>query len=237
MIKHIPYDSLGHHNYNWLDARYHFSFARYFNPERMGFGALRVINDDRIKAGAGFETHPHENMEIITYVRSGAITHTDSKGNKGRTGRGDVQVMSAGHGIYHSEYNLESEDTTLYQIWITPKVKDVDPQWAQQAFPKTPVENELALLVSGFKADKDKGALYIHQDARIYGGRLKKGQKISHSLNQQAYMLVANGQITLNEQKTINAGDGAEIKDLDHINIHATEESEILIIEVPNVKH
>ena len=118
MITHYPYEKLGHANHGWLDARHHFNFASYQNPKRQQFGALRVINDDVIKAGAGFDTHPHKNMEIITYVRKGAITHRDSNGNVGRTVAGDVQVMSAGTGVLHSEFNLESEDTNIFQIWI-----------------------------------------------------------------------------------------------------------------------
>jgi hypothetical protein len=233
MIKHIPYESLGHHNYQWLDARYHFSFARYYNPARTGFGALRVINDDIIKAGAGFDTHPHENMEIITYVRQGAITHTDSKGNKGRTGAGNVQVMSAGSGIYHSEYNLESEETKLYQIWITPNKKNVEPRWAQKEFPQSSIKNELPLLVSGFTEDSDTNALFIHQNARIYGGRIDSRKKLTHNTKDQSYILVSEGEVKVNDTHTLQSGDGAEIKDIAAITITASKDSEILIIEVP----
>ena len=123
MIKVYPYEKLGNHDFGWLNARYHFSFARYYNPERTGFGKLLVINDDIVHAHSGFDTHPHADMEIITYVRAGAITHRDSTGNEGRTAAGDVQVMSAGTGIAHSEHNEEDEDTRLYQIWIAPREK------------------------------------------------------------------------------------------------------------------
>ena len=126
MITVYPHEQLGGANYGWLNAKHHFSFSHYYNPERMSFGALRVINDDIIKAGTGFDTHPHQNMEIITYVRKGAITHRDNQGNVGRTEAGDMQVMSAGTGITHSEYNLESQDTQLYQIWIEPNKKGGD---------------------------------------------------------------------------------------------------------------
>jgi redox-sensitive bicupin YhaK (pirin superfamily) len=143
MIKIYPYDSLGHADHGWLNARHHFSFASYQNPDRMKFGLLRVINDDIIAANSGFATHPHQNMEIITYVRSGAITHKDSKGNEGRTGAGDIQVMSAGSGIEHSEYNLENEETNLYQIWIIPNKLGVKPRWDAKEFPKDPVKNSL----------------------------------------------------------------------------------------------
>ena len=147
MIKTYTFEQLGHANHGWLDARHHFSFANYYNPERMGFGALRVINDDIIKAGAGFDTHPHKDMEIITYVRKGAITHRDSRGNQGRTEAGDVQVMSAGTGIFHSEFNLESEDTNLYQIWIEPNKIGVQPRWDAREFPTEETEGVLTLLV------------------------------------------------------------------------------------------
>ena len=145
----------------WLDARHHFSFSNYQNPKRQQFGVLRVINDDVIKAGTGFDTHPHQNMEIITYVREGAITHRDSNGNVGRTEAGDVQVMSAGTGVSHSEFNRESEDTNIFQIWIDPNQLDVKPRWDSYTFPKQPTADALMLLVSG---DGD-APLSIHQDA------------------------------------------------------------------------
>ena len=229
-MKYYPRESLGSHDYGWLKAKYHFSFADYHNKERMGFGALRVINDDTIKAGAGFDTHPHKDMEIITYVRSGAITHRDSRGNVGRTEAGDLQVMSAGTGIYHSEFNLESEDTTLFQIWIKPRQKGIEPRWDSMRFPKTSSKNSLPLLVSGL--DKSDEALYIHQDATIHGGTIDKGTQINHSINGQAYILLSKGDITLNGQH-IRQGDGAEITDLKEIKIVANQPSEILIIDVP----
>ena len=232
MIKHYPYKQLGHHDLGWLDARYHFSFAEYQNRNRMGFGALRVINDDVIMAGAGFDTHPHKDMEIITYVRKGAITHHDSQGNKGRTEAGDVQVMSAGTGIYHSEFNLESEGTNLFQIWIKPRDKGVKPQWGAMRFPKGVIEGRLPLLVSGFDDDQQDGVLYIHQDARIYGGVVEKGQSISHPITNQAYFIVSEGEVNLDGQK-LEKGDGAEITQLDMVTIDANKHSEIVIIDVP----
>jgi redox-sensitive bicupin YhaK (pirin superfamily) len=157
-----PYEKLGHADHGWLDARHHFSFASYWNPGRVQFGALRVVNDDKVAAGKGFGAHPHDNMEIITYVRQGAITHKDSLGNTGRTGAGDVQVMSAGTGVVHSEYNLEKEDTRLYQIWIMSNRENVEPRWEAREFPKAPVEKgPLPVLVSGREEDKNKGALFI----------------------------------------------------------------------------
>src|SRR6478735_12201129 len=128
-IDRRPFDSLGHANHGWLDTRHHFSFANYYDPARMGWGRIRVWNDDTIGARSGFPPHPHRDMEIVTYVRSGAVTHQDSMGNKGRTAAGDVQVMSAGTGVTHAEYNLENEDTTLFQIWIEPDRAGEAPGW------------------------------------------------------------------------------------------------------------
>lgn len=234
MIKHYPYNNLGHHDLGWLDAKYHFSFSEYHNAHRMGFGALRVINDDIIKAGTGFDTHPHKDMEIITYVRKGAITHRDSKGNVGRTEAGDVQVISAGTGIHHSEFNLESEDTNLFQIWIYPRVKNVEPKWDSLTFPKGKVTKSLPLLVSGFAEDQSDNVLHIHQDARIFGGVIERGQSIRHFIKNQAYLLVSQGEITL-EGKTLSKGDGAEITDSESFLIEANQTSEIVIIDVPQI--
>lgn len=234
MIKHYPYYGLGHHDHGWLDARHHFSFSEYHNPQRMEFGALRVINDDIIKAGAGFDTHSHKNMEIITYVRKGAITHRDSNGNVGRTEAGDVQVMSAGTGIFHSEFNLESEDTNLFQIWIYPREKDVEPKWDSLTFPKSKVDEKLPLLVSGFAEDQRKDVLNIHQDARIYGGVIDSGQSIHHPITNQAYLLLSEGEIML-DGKVLKKGDGAEITDVQSVMIQANKTSEIVIIDVPEI--
>ncbi len=237
MLKIYPYEELGNHKFGWLDARYHFSFGQYYNPTRHNFGALRVINDDVVKAGAGFDTHPHKDMEIITYVRKGAITHRDSQGNVGRTEAGDVQVMSAGTGIYHSEFNMESEDISLYQIWIFPREKGVKPQWSARTFPREPVNDRLTLLVSGRKADQGtedgKAALPIHQDAAIYGGRLEEGKVLTHALSDQAYILISEGEVELDGQ-TLKKGDGAEVTKADHITITAKTNAEILVIEVPD---
>lgn len=231
MITVYPYESLGAHDYGWLKARYHFSFGEYYNPARMGFGALRVINDDIIRAGAGFDPHPHRNMEIITYVRSGAITHQDSLGNEGRTEAGDVQVMSAGSGIRHAEYNREVIDTTLYQIWIEPREKNITPRWDSMRFPKHPANGTLPLLVSGRAGDEGRGALYINADAAIYGGRLQKGASIGQSLSGSAYVLLSQGRAGL-DGHVLKKGDGAEITDQGSVLIEAVEEAEIIIIDL-----
>lgn len=228
MITVYPYEELGHADHGWLDARHHFSFASYHNPARKGFGTLRVINDDIIKAGAGFDTHPHRDMEIITYVRKGAITHRDSKGNEGRTKAGDVQVMTAGTGIFHSEYNLESEDTSLYQIWIEPNKLGVQPDWDAYEFPKEPANDTLKLLVSG----DGEAPLFINQNARIYAGTLTAKSAIDHPIHQQAYLLVSEGEIEL-EGKRLKKGDGAEISDIRSVHLLAHSDAEILVIDVP----
>jgi len=155
MIDPRPFSSLGTFENDWLNAHYHFSFSDYRDPAHVQHGALRVWNDDTIKAKSGFPPHSHANMEIITYVRTGAITHQDSMGNKGRTEAGDVQVMSAGSGVTHAEYNLEDEDTTLFQIWILPKQAGGAPFWKAARFPKTP---GLKPLASGYEADQSAGA-------------------------------------------------------------------------------
>ena len=230
MIRVYKYEELGHAKHGWLDARHHFSFASYYNPNRMNFGALRVINDDIIQEHSGFAPHPHENMEIITYVRSGAITHKDSEGNEGKTKAGDIQVMSAGSGIRHSEMNREDEETNLYQIWIVPNKIGVAPRWDAKEFPKEPVTHALPLLVSGDK----EAPLFIYQDAQIYGGNIAKGTIINHPIKHQIYLLVSKGEIEV-EGEIIKKGDGAEITDISAIDIKAISDCEVLIIDVPNI--
>ncbi len=231
VIAHYSYNELGRANHGWLDARHHFSFASYHNPNRMNFGVLRVINDDIIKAGGGFDSHPHRDMEIITYVREGAITHRDNLGNEGITKAGDVQVMSAGTGVFHSEYNLESEDTRLYQIWIEPNQKGVQPRWDAHSFPKEQRQDgKLTLLVSG----DGTAPLFIHQDAYIYGGTLKAGEELLHRLHhRQAYLLVSKGAVLL-DGKYLTAGDGAELHHSDVLQLSVQHDAELLLIDLPN---
>lgn len=232
MIKIYLYEDLGGMNISWLKTKYHFSFYKYYNRDRMNFGKLRVINDDIVKAKSGFDTHPHKDMEIITYVRSGAITHKDSEGNEGRTEAGDVQVMSAGSGIRHSEYNLEDEDTAFYQIWIEPNVKGIEPSWSSAKFPKHCNDNNLPLLVSGRKEDYGKDVLHINQEASIYGGRISKNKIINHSINNQAYILLSEGEVEI-DGNIMKQGDGCEVTNQSSINIKSISESELVIIDVP----
>ena len=233
MITLYPYLKLGRHTIDWLDARYHFSFMYYQDPNRIGFGTLRVINDDIIKVGGGFGRHPHNDMEIITYVRKGAITHEDSEGNVGRTEAGDVQVMSAGTGIFHAEYNAEDEDTRLFQIWITPHTKHLTPRWETAVFPKTFQKDALRLLVSGYAEDKAKGAIWINQYAAIYGGRIAKAAVLEHPIRHQAYILVSEGTVAIDGQ-VMQTGDGAEVREQKQVKIEAKEDAEVLVIDVPS---
>ncbi len=228
MITLRPYETLGRVQHGWLDARHHFSFGQYRDPARMGFGAIRVINDDLIGAKSGFDPHPHNDMEIITYVRQGAISHKDNQGNEGRTGAGDVQVMSAGAGIVHAEYNLEDETTNLYQIWIEPRQTGVAPRWDQKAFPKQEVVDALPLLVSG----DDDAPLYIHADARIHGGRLIKNTQITHPVRKMAYVLASEGSFSVNG-KALRKGDAAEVVNETELVINAITDCEILVLDVP----
>ncbi len=231
MIKIYKYENLGTADFGWLKAHYHFSFSRYYSPKRLGFGALKVINDDIVAQHSGFETHGHNNMEIITYVKKGAISHKDSLGNEGKTRAGDVQVMSAGKGILHSEHNHEDEQTELYQIWITPNKENVKPRWESASFPKNPIENKapLPLLVCGF--EDERAALKIYQDAAIYGGNIKSGNYSINKIKHQAYVLASSGEFFINDI-SMQKGDGAEISDEKEIIIKAKTDCEVLIIDV-----
>ncbi len=232
-ITKIAYDDLGKAEFGWLKARHHFSFGRYHNPKRMGFGTLRVINDDIIQPGTGFDPHPHEDMEIITYVRKGAITHLDKLGNEGRTAAGDVQVMSAGTGIVHAEYNREKEEETqLYQIWILPGKHGVKPRWEQKKFPKDPVKDALHLIVSGNADDAETGALFIHQNATIHAGRITAGTSLNHTVKQMGYVLFSEGEIELNGT-IFTRGDAAEVPEGGTLHITANTDTELLVIDVP----
>lgn len=230
MIEIRPFESLGHANHGWLDARHHFSFANYVDRERMGWGRLRVWNDDAIAPRTGFPPHPHENMEIITYVRTGAITHQDSLGNTGRTEAGDVQVMSAGSGITHAEYNLEAETTTLFQIWIRTDKVGARPAWGTRPFPRHEREGRLVPLASGFPDDAD--ALPINARARVLGATLKAGETVAYELSPErhAYLVPARGAVDINGVRA-NTRDGAAITGEDKLTITALEDAEIVLVD------
>ena len=229
MIDVRKFDSLGGFKNEWLNAKHHFSFGHYYDDKRMGWGALRVWNDDEIQPGTGFPTHPHADMEIITYVRDGAITHEDSLGNRGRTVAGDVQVMSAGSGIRHSEYNLESELTRIFQIWIMPEERGGAPYWDAREFPRGDQNGELKLLASGYN---EEDALPIRAQARVYGATIKAGESVTYNLakGRHAYLGLAKGQVTVNDA-VVKARDGAAIKDVDQLTVTAIEDSEIVLVD------
>lgn len=232
MIELRPFATLGAANHGWLDARHHFSFASYHDPARVHWGALRVWNDDRIAAKSGFPPHPHSDMEIITYVRTGAITHRDSMGNEGRTEAGDVQVMSAGTGVAHSEFNLEDEETRLFQIWIIPDEAGGAPRWDAKQFPKGERSGKLEVLASGRDEDILAGALMIRADARLSGATLAKGDSITHRIDPAyaAYLVVSAGSVSVNGVE-IGERDAAAITREPEITITALEDAEFLIAE------
>ena len=230
MIELRPYDSLGGGHHGWLDTKHHFSFAEYHDPQRMHWGALRVWNDDEIAPKNGFPLHPHADMEIITYVRQGAITHQDSLGNKGRTEAGDVQVMSAGTGIRHAEYNLEPEVTKIFQIWIIPTERGGAPSWGAKAFPKSDRAGRFVTLASGRGPDGD--SLPIRADARVLGATLKAGQTAEYPLgaDRKAYLVPATGAVEVNGVR-VAARDGAAVRDENVLRFTAVEDSEIILVD------
>ena len=230
MIEKRPFNSLGHANHGWLDGYHHFSFADYHDPARVSWGNLRVWNDDAIAAGAGFPPHPHRDMEIITYVREGAITHRASMGNLGRTEAGDVQVMSAGTGVTHSEYNLEPTESRLFQIWIIPEERGGDPSWGAKPFPKDDRSGRFVTLASGYSEDDD--ALPIRAKARVLGATVKAGERISYRLGQgrHAYLVPAQGAVEIDGTR-IDARDGVAIRDVETVELIALEDSELVMVD------
>jgi len=229
MIDIRRFESLGGADHGWLKAKHHFSFANYYDPNRMSWGRLRVWNDDEIAAKSGFPPHPHADMEIITYVRSGAITHQDSMGNQGRTGAGDVQVMSTGTGVRHAEYNLEDEQTTLFQIWIETDKPGAQPGWGMKPFPKSDRSGRFQVLASGDAADE---ALTINADARVLGATLKAGESLTYDLSEgrRAYLVPAVGEVEVNGV-TLNARDGAAIKDEPTVTVTAKADAELVMVD------
>ena len=232
MLDVRKFNSLGAADHGWLNAHHHFSFADYQDPARMGWGAIRVWNDDWIAAGTGFAPHSHRDMEIITYVRSGAITHKDSLGNVGRTEAGDVQVMGAGSGVTHSEFNLESVDATLFQIWVHPRTPGGAPHWGAKQFPKQANGIGWTILASGYDSDAD--GLHINADARVLGAKLLAGQTITHQVEtgRSAYLVPASGSITLNDVD-VAARDGAALGGGEAYSITATTDCALVLVDTP----
>jgi redox-sensitive bicupin YhaK (pirin superfamily) len=228
MIDIRPFASLGHADHGWLNARHHFSFANYHDPSRMGWGRIRVWNDDQIAGKSGFPPHPHRDMEIITYVRTGAITHQDSMGNQGRTAAGDVQVMSAGTGVVHAEYNLEDETTTLFQIWVETDRPRAEPSWGAMPFPKEAREGSFQLLASG---NADDGALTINADARVLGATVKAGKALAYEADLGRHLyLVPSGKVRVNGIEA-NARDGVAISGESEVRIEADEDVELVLVD------
>jgi quercetin 2,3-dioxygenase len=229
MIDIRRFATLGHADHGWLDARHHFSFSSYHDPDRMGWGAIRVWNDDSIAARSGFPPHPHADMEIVTYVRTGAISHRDSLGNSGRTPAGDVQVMSAGTGIQHAEYNLEDEETTLFQIWILPDTRGGEPSWGTRPFPKDARDGAFQVLASGMPGDTD--ALPIRADARVMGATVAAGGSVVHEVGpgRHAYLVPAAGRLRI-EGETIDPRDGVALTE-GHYTIEAIDDAEIVLVD------
>ncbi|WP_417316869.1 pirin family protein [Emcibacter sp.] len=216
----------------WLESKHSFSFGRYHDPRNMGYGPLRVINEDRIRPGAGFGTHDHENMEIITWVLSGRVAHRDSTGSESELAPGEIQLMSAGRGIQHSEYNRsEDEELHLLQIWIMPNEVNTQPGYQQQKLAVGDLENEFRLLVS---PDGAEGSLVIQQQARLFGGRFRAGSELTRTLNhgQRYWLQVARGRITVGEIEG-ESGDGFALEGEDQLRIANETDSEVLLFELP----
>jgi redox-sensitive bicupin YhaK (pirin superfamily) len=232
MIEITPLEDLGHADHGWLDAHHHFSFADYVNPDRIRFGPLRVWNDDTIQPKTGFPMHPHRDMEIITYIRKGAITHEDNLGNKGRTVAGDVQVMSAGTGIYHAEYNVEDEATELFQIWVEPNAQGLPPRWETKSFPTAGRDAELKALASGRPGHDD--ALEIFQDAAFLGATLNAGQAVEHALEpgRRAYLVPVRGRVRVNGH-VVPPRAGVAVTGEENLAIEAEEDTEVVLLDLP----
>ena len=230
MIELKPFAKLGGANHGWLNAKHHFSFADYYDPNNMSHGALRVWNDDEIAPNTGFPAHPHANMEIITYVREGAITHQDSMGNKGRTAAGDVQVMSAGTGVRHAEYNLETGTTKIFQIWIIPEKDGGQPAWGAKPFPKADRSGKFVALASGFAEDAE--ALPIRTHARVLGATLKAGETTTYRIGAErhGYMVPSKGAIEVNGVR-LATRDGAAISSEETLTVTAIEDAEIVFVD------
>jgi len=222
-------DERGHADHGWLNTYHTFSFANYYDPEHMGFRSLRVINDDFVSGGQGFGTHPHRDMEIITYVLSGALEHKDSMGNGRVIQPGDFQYMAAGTGVLHSEFNPGGDPVHLLQIWIMPAKKGVKPHYAEKAMAKAET-GKLHLITSNTGRDE---SIAINQDAELYLARLEPGQTVSHELqaNRHAWVHVAEGEVTLNGQK-LAGGDGAAVSDESRLELKAAKPSQVLLFDL-----
>ena len=230
MIDIRPFATLGHADHGWLDARHHFSFASYHDPARMGWGNIRVWNDDTIAAQSGFPPHPHRDMEIVTFVRSGAITHQDSLGNEGRTGAGDVQVMSAGSGITHAEWNREDVTTTLFQIWIMPDRSGGEPRWGAREFPAAARDGAFEIVASGTPEEDD--ALLIRTDAKIAAATLSAGQEAvwETAPGRHLYLVAPDGRIEVNGREA-NPRDGIAVTGEQSVIVRALDDAQVVLVD------
>ena len=234
MLKKLPKENMGTSNLGWLESRFHFSFAEYRNPNNINFGVLRVLNDDIVHPESGFDTHHHANMEIISYVVNGEITHKDSMGNSETLKRGEVQYLSAGDGIYHSEHNVhKSEDLRLLQIWIIPPFAGLPRLYGSKRFEEIDRKNTLLNIVSSQEGTAD---IKIYQDVNIYVSELEINKSLEFEIKEdrQVYFVQIEGSSNINEI-TLNAGDAMEIVDIEKIEIKALENSHFLFIEMAKV--
>jgi len=223
-------DQRGHADHGWLNSYHSFSFADYYDPEHMGFGALRVINEDRIAPGKGFGTHGHRDMEILSYVLEGAVAHKDNMGNGSAIVPGDVQRMSAGRGVMHSEFNHAPELTHFLQIWIEPNERGIAPSYEQKHFDAAAKRGKLALIASG---DARDGSVKIHQDASIYAALIDGAESATHTLapGRRAYVHVARGKVHVNGQ-SLEAGDALMAEEVDSIVLDQGENAEVLLFDL-----
>jgi redox-sensitive bicupin YhaK (pirin superfamily) len=225
-------DTRGHANHGWLDSWHTFSFAQYYDPNRSHFGALRVLNDDYIAAGMGFGTHPHDNFEIVTIPLEGAVEHRDSMGNHGIIKRGDVQIMSAGSGIAHSEFNASKDEALkLFQIWVFPKERNITPRYDQKTYPLEGRKNSWQVVVS----PKDEGAVWINQDAYFNLGHFDANNNVDYTMNTKGngvFLMVVEGEAEVDGQK-LSKRDAIGVWDVDSVSIKTNAETELLAIEIP----
>jgi quercetin 2,3-dioxygenase len=232
MIKVIKSEDRYHADHGWLDTRWHFSFDSYYDPENMNWGALRVFNDDVIQPGKGFGMHPHRDMEIVTYVLDGELEHQDNQGNRGVVHPGEVQVMSAGTGIVHAEYNHSKEKPVrLIQLWILPQHRGSKPRWEQHRFSRDERRGKLLPVVSSGNV---AGTLAIDQDAEIRVAALDAGQETVHTTREgrKIYLFVISGSVTANGEK-LAAGDQARIADVKELKLRASEGAELILLDLP----
>ncbi len=232
MVHYYPSDARGAAEHGWLHAKHSFSFAEFYDPARMGFRSLRVINEDRIDAGKGFPTHPHKDMEIITYIISGALEHKDSMGNGSIIKPGDVQYMSAGTGVRHSEFNHSQSDSThLLQIWIMPDNTNYQPRYGQKNFSELDRKNKLKIVVSG--NEKEPDVIHVRQDVFIYASLLDAGKSLEYKTDAKRgmWLQLVRGHLNVNDQK-LNAGDAIFTKDEEVLKIESEKDAEFLLFDL-----